>query len=108
VGNYQGSERGFKSHTQRQSQKALTIAVYNNKGGVGKTTTTVNLAAILAMLGKRSLIVDFDPNQQDLTSSLGLKVSPDNLYSWLVNKTAPLPAGLINSCKFMRSLRKLD
>ncbi|MBF2008980.1 MAG: AAA family ATPase [Chlorogloeopsis fritschii C42_A2020_084] len=81
-------------------QKALTVAVYNNKGGVGKTTTTVNLAAILAMLGKRSLIVDFDPNQKDLTNSLGLKVSPDSLYSWLVNKTAPLSAGLINTCKF--------
>ncbi|MDM9385316.1 AAA family ATPase [Chlorogloeopsis sp. ULAP01] len=76
------------------------MAVYNNKGGVGKTTTTVNLAAILAMLGKRSLIIDFDPNQKDLTSSLGVKVSQDSLYSWLVNKTAPSPDGLINTCKF--------
>jgi cellulose biosynthesis protein BcsQ len=81
-----------------EPQKALTVAVYNNKGGVGKTTTTVNLAATLALLGKRTLIVDFDPNQQDLTNSLGLKPKEDTLYSWLVNKNSP--DGLINRCKF--------
>ncbi|MBW4670609.1 MAG: AAA family ATPase [Cyanomargarita calcarea GSE-NOS-MK-12-04C] len=83
-----------------EPQKALTVAVYNNKGGVGKTTTTVNLAATLALLGKRTLIVDFDPNQQDLTNSLGLKPKEDTLYSWLVNKNSPLSDGLISSCKF--------
>jgi cellulose biosynthesis protein BcsQ len=83
-----------------EPQRALTVAVYNNKGGVGKTTTTVNLAATLALLGKRTLIVDFDPNQQDLTNSLGLKPNKDSLYSWLVDKNSPLPDGLINSCKF--------
>lgn len=83
-----------------EPQKALTVAVYNNKGGVGKTTTTINLAATLALLGKRTLIVDLDPNQQDLTNSLGLKPKEDTLYSWLVNKNSQLPDGLINSCKF--------
>ncbi|MDB9374092.1 AAA family ATPase [Nodularia sphaerocarpa] len=81
-------------------QKALTVAIYNNKGGVGKTTTTVNLAATLALLGKRTLILDLDPNQQDLTNSLGLKPKADSLYSWLVNKNSPLPDGLISPCKF--------
>ncbi|WP_315789326.1 AAA family ATPase [Fischerella sp. JS2] len=80
-------------------QKALTVAIYNNKGGVGKTITTVNLAAILAMLGKRSLIVDFDPNQQDLTNSLGLKSKEDSLFAWLINKSSPAPDGLVNPCK---------
>ena len=55
---------------------------------------------MLAALGKRTLIVDFDPNQYDLTNSLGLKPKEDALYSWLVNKSSQLPNGLINVCKF--------
>ena len=47
-----------------------TIAVCNQKGGVGKTTTTLNLGVGLVRQGKRVLLVDADP-QSDLTSSLG-------------------------------------
>jgi len=66
--------------------RALTVAIYNNKGGVGKTTTTVNLAAALTIKGKKTLIVDFDPNQQDLTNSLGIKQGKETLYSYLEKK----------------------
>src|SRR3989344_1707963 len=50
---------------------ARVIAVCNQKGGVGKTTTAVNLAAYLATMGRRSLIVDFDP-QANASSALGM------------------------------------
>jgi cellulose biosynthesis protein BcsQ len=70
--------------------RALTVAVYNNKGGVGKTTTTVNLAGILTFLGKKVLAIDFDPNQQDLTSSLGLPLSQSSVFNALTNKNLKL------------------
>lgn len=54
------------------------IAVSNQKGGVGKTTTSVNLSAALAEIGKRVLLVDFDP-QASTTTSLGINRSM--LYS---------------------------
>lgn len=57
---------------------ALSISVVNQKGGVGKTTTSANLGAALAQKGKRVLLVDIDP-QSNLTTHLGLggTESPD-------------------------------
>nr|WP_275574937.1 AAA family ATPase [Neosynechococcus sphagnicola] len=53
----------------------MTISVWNQKGGVGKTTNTVNIGATLAMRGKRVLLIDLDP-QTDLTQGLG--INPDD------------------------------
>lgn len=70
--------------------RALTVALYNNKGGVGKTTTTVNLAAILTLLQKKVLVVDFDPNQQDLSSVLGMPLWNGEVFNALTDRTASL------------------
>src|SRR5262245_19268085 len=70
---------------------ATVIAVANQKGGVGKTTTTANLGAALALRGCRVLLVDLDP-QGNLTSAFGLeKDVQQTVAESLLDRRVPLP-----------------
>jgi chromosome partitioning protein len=64
------------------------VAFANQKGGVGKTTTAVNLGAYLAESGKRVLLVDFDP-QSNTTSSVGADKNLPGVYDVITGKTDP-------------------
>ena len=75
-----------------------TIVITNQKGGCGKTTTSVNLAAALAQMGHRVLIVDLDPQAH---ATLGLGYAPDTLnktiYHSLANKQLAISKVIVNT-----------
>jgi chromosome partitioning protein len=74
---------------------AKIVVFANQKGGVGKTTTAVNLGAYLAEAGKRVLLVDFDP-QSNTTSSVGADKNLPGIYEVLTGKAEAVSA--IQAC----------
>jgi len=80
-------QSGVSDRKGEHPKMGKVIAIANQKGGVGKTTTSVNLGACLAQMGKRVLIIDHDP-QGNTTSGIGLKKSEIKhcIYDVLINE----------------------
>ncbi|TXI13124.1 MAG: ParA family protein [Pedobacter sp.] len=90
----------------KQKKQSKVISISNHKGGVGKTTSAINIGAGLNKLGKKVLLVDLDA-QANLSQSFGLKEQPKNIYGALRGDYVLEPITVIHDLDIIPSTRNL-